>query len=148
MAETKKERIKWVDAVTRMIELTQQGKMRWDSVVPLGSAAEEKNRTSAVFRITHNGKTLVLYERKVPERRLVTEGERDPTRIASLFFDTKYETVWVPEVVLEFVDSKGATLWSFPKVSALGDLLTAVQYQVAGVSDFLSGLFDETNAAA
>jgi len=146
MAETKKDKVTWVDAVTRMIELTQRGKMRWSSVEPIGSSAEEQNRTSAVFTTTYNDKTLMLYERKVSERRLVREG--DPKRIASYFLDPKYEIVWLPEVVLEFVDAAGATLWKFPEVAALRDLLTAVQYQAAGVSDFLTGLFDETNAAA
>ena len=147
MAEAKKERVKWVDAITRMIELTQQGKMTWSSIEPTGTAAEEKNRTSAVFRTVYNGKALRLYERKVAEKRLINPEEAQPFRLFH-FGDLKYETVWIREIVLEFIDSEGATLWTFPKIGALRDLLTAVQYQAAGVGEFLNDLFSgETNAA-
>lgn len=47
---------------------------------------------------------------------------------------------WRKVVVLEFIDESGNSLWGFPSVEALNDLISAVQYQVAGVKDFLMEL--------
>ena len=44
---------------------------------------------------------------------------------------------WESNVKLEFIDERGLMLWAFPQVSVLWDLLSAVQYQVAGVKDFM-----------
>lgn len=142
--ELKKEKTKWVDAVTRMIELTQQGSIRWEQTEPYGMSATE-NRTSAVFRASYKGKTVRLYERKVQERQRVFDEES--TSLNSLFNQRKYQNVWVSDVVLEFIDGNGATIWAFPRVSALRDLLAAVQYQVAGVNEFIDGLFEEPSPA-
>lgn len=55
--------------------------------------------------------------------------------------------VWVSDIILEFTDVNGESLWTFPQVKAVRDLLSAVQYQVAGVNEFLHELFSESNAA-
>jgi hypothetical protein len=144
MTDTKKEKSKWVDAVSRMIELTQQGKMRWQSVLPMGTAVIEEKLASAVFRSTYHGKLLILYGRKVQERRYVIEQELDQLGLPKLG-TPKYQNLWVEEAVLEFIDARGSTLWTFPKISALNDLLAAVQYQVAGVNDFLNSLNEESS---
>lgn len=144
--ETKKEKTKWVDAVTRMIELTQQGEMRWVPIEPYGMS-ENENRTSAVFRSSYKDKTLRIYERKVHERQRVLDDE-DPLSVSiTNLLKPKYQSVWVYQVVLEFIDGNGNTLWTFPKVSALRDLLSAVQYQAAGVNEFIDGLFEEPSPA-
>lgn len=136
-----KDRNRWVDAVTRMIELTQQGKMHWQVVDSPDKSKDDEYRTSAAFRANLNGRLLRLYQKKVQESTLASEGLHSLLR-------PKFETIWRTKVVLEFINAEGATLWAFPYVEALGDLLTSVQYQVAGVNDFLDNLFGETNAAA
>lgn len=150
MADVKNDNVnKWVDAVTRMIELTQQGLMQWVAMEATGPAADE-NRTSAVFRSSYNHRILRLYERKVSSIRLVDsvhDRHSFPNFFALKYEEPKYEKVWESEVVLEFIATDGTTLWSFPKVSALRDLLTAVQYQVAGVNEFIDSLLQEPNAA-
>jgi hypothetical protein len=50
------------------------------------------------------------------------------------------KTEWRKAVVLEFIDDNGNGLWAFPSVEALNDLMSAVQYQAAGVKDFLTEL--------
>ena len=144
--DAKKEKIKWSDVVSRMITRTQHGEIRWQSVTPYGTVTAEKNRTSAVFRASYKGKTLRLYERNVPETELDLGEEGNPlTALNAGLFGRRYKTVWTPEVVLEFIDDKGETLWNFPQVSALDDLLSAVQYQAAGVNEFIGSLFEEVN---
>lgn len=76
MTNDKKDKSKWVDAVTRMIELTQRGEMRWQSVEPTGTVSEEKNRTSAVFQAIYNGKAIRLYERDLKEKQPLSTEER------------------------------------------------------------------------
>ena len=141
--EKKTEKRKWVDAVTRMIELTQQGEMQWVPTPPNG-ISEKENRTSAVFRSSYKDKKLRIYERKVQERQLVD----DDGGLASLaLLRPKYQYVWVSQIVLEFIDGNGNTLWTFPRIGALRDLLSAVQYQAAGVNEFIDGLFEEPSPA-
>jgi hypothetical protein len=44
---------------------------------------------------------------------------------------------WESETILEIINEKGKTLWTFPDVTGLDDLLDTVEYQAAGVRDFL-----------
>lgn len=143
MSDDRKDKKQWVDAVARLIELTQRGRIRWSSVEPKGTVTEVEDRTSGVFQAVHNGKILRLYGKRVTERRAVPT--EDFTR---LLYPPKYELVKGSKVVLEFVDARGATLWTFPELSALRDLLTAAQYQVAEVGSFLDELFKEPEAIA
>jgi hypothetical protein len=142
--ETKTEKRKWVDAVTRMIELTQQGEMRWVPVEPYG-ISEKENRTSAVFRSSYKDKTLRIYEKQVQERQRALDDEGGLAALTLL--RPKYQYVWVNQVVLEFIDGNGNALWTFPRVGALRDLLSAVQYQAAGVNEFIDDLFEEPSPA-
>ncbi|MFN2455132.1 MAG: hypothetical protein ABR577_13015 [Pyrinomonadaceae bacterium] len=141
MSEEKKDKNRWVDAVTRMIELTQQGKMRWDTVEPQGALAQDENRISPVFQTIYNGKGLRVYHKKVRVKSL-------GTGLVAYAPSIKSKPLFRRVGVLEFVNNEGAPLWKFPHVDALADLVTAVEYQVAGVNEFLNDLFSETNAAA
>ncbi len=141
MSEEKKDKNRWVDAVTRMIELTQQGKMRWNIVDPQGALAEEENRVSAVFQTVYNGKELRAYQKKVRVRPL-------GGTLASTLPPAKSRPLFRRIGILEFVNDEGTPLWKFPQVDALSDLVTAAEYQVAGVNEFLNDLFSETNAVA
>lgn len=122
---------KLLDTLTRMIELTQQGRLRWD-FHPEIPTHRIVNPISAVFYATYNQKVLRLYQMVVGV---------DPRAVYN---------VEIPEddkrIVLEFIDWNGDTLWSFPQVAALNDLFAAAQYQVAGVSEFMDSLMDEPNS--
>jgi hypothetical protein len=142
MVDEKKERNKWVDGVARMIELTQQGKMRWAEVEPQSTTDEEENRTSAIFQSIFNGRNIRLYQKKVRVRTVADE-------LAKVMQPKQKITPTYRRIgVLELVNAEGATLWKYPEVDALNDLLTAVQYQVAGVNDFLNDIFSETDAVS
>ena len=47
------------------------------------------------------------------------------------------------QLLLDLIDENGETLFQFPEISALSDLLQAVQCQVAGVGSFLDEIFNE-----
>lgn len=133
---------RWVEAVIQLLKLTQEGKLHWD-LRPVGNQPLfEENQgfpSSAIFTTTYNEKTLQLYEEryKRPKRRgtFMDYWGAVPLSDDSMVWDTR--------VILEFVSEKGARLWAFPDMAPLEDLLTSVQYQVAGVKDFLDDLLSE-----
>ena len=136
MATEKKSKNRWVDAITSMIELTQDGMLRWTVVSNASTHYGDEERITPVFQTTYNDKALRLYKVRRPTNYsnaligLYSISGTEPPR-------------WITRVVLEFVDSEGRALWTFPEVEALSDLLTSVQYQVTGVSDFLDTIINE-----
>jgi hypothetical protein len=141
MADEKKDREKWVDAVARMIELTQQGKLRWAAKPKAKTSSDDDDRTTAVFETEYKGKSLRLYKVRVNSGGLGLFG------LVALG-QSNEPPKWRNKVVLEFVNTEGLALWTFPEVNALADLLATVQYQAAGVRDFLTEIFEESEALA
>jgi hypothetical protein len=130
MTEEKKERGRLTGAVTRMIELTQQGKLEWRNASP-SEAPEDEDRVTAAFVTTFNDRKLRLYGKRIE----ASQGE-----IMKLFVTAPQETKWRTIGVLEFINDFGMSLWRFPVSDATYDLLDAVQYRVAGVNEFLADI--------
>jgi hypothetical protein len=84
-----------------------------------------------VFVAKYGEKSLRLYERRFQEEFI--DFDEFEMRLVP-------KTEWRKAVVLEFIDDNGNGLWAFPSVEALNDLMSAVQYQAAGVKDFLTEL--------
>ncbi|HWN08253.1 MAG TPA: hypothetical protein VNO50_03120 [Pyrinomonadaceae bacterium] len=137
---TEKKTSRWVDAISSMIELTQDGKLLW-SVKGTANTPYDKERTTSVFETKYKDRALRLYQIRVPSNigggmltiAYTIQGVEPPK--------------WFTKVILEFIDSEGRALWTFPEVDALSDLLTSVQYQVAGVKDFLDTIISEARGA-
>jgi hypothetical protein len=126
------ERNKWIDAVAKLIELTQDGELVWEAQEPPFSFSKRPNFSAeVVFVCKYGEKNLRLYEKRIHE-------EVDDFDEFEMRPFTKIE--WKRIIVLEFVDANANSLWAFPKVEALKDLFSAVQFQVAGVKDFLAEL--------
>jgi len=138
MATESKKKGRWVDAISSMIELTQDGKLSWD-VNDNAKTPYEKERTTSVFETTYYDRALRLYKIKLP------------TNIGQVTTSVVYTLQgleppkWFAKIILEFVDSEGRALWTFPDIDALDDLLTSVQFQVAGVKDFLDAIIGEAS---
>lgn len=126
------EKNKWIDAVAKLIKLTQEGKLNWAVDEPPASFSKRPNsRVDVVFQTTYGDKRLRLYERRYQEDTIdFDEFEMRPVQ----------KVEWRKDVILEFTDDAGNSLWAFPFIEALNDLVAAVQYQVAGVKDFLAEL--------
>jgi hypothetical protein len=135
---------KWIDAVTKLTKLTQEGKLEWSA----GSSNrlvvdDDVQRIESVFLAEYSGKRLRLFKKRF-------KVEQPSPSAFSAFSISIYEYTgigrekkypfWTSEIYLEIIDSNGHTLWTFPTVSALGDLLIAVKRQVSGVDDLLSKL--------
>ena len=117
------ERNKWIDAIGKLIALTQERKLGWRSYPSEGYPALS-GVVDVVYLADHTGKTLRLYESKSRVERGMFPGSGE----------------WESEAVLELVDSSGLSVWTFPHTDATEHLLGAVKYQVAGVGEFLEEL--------
>ena len=119
---------RFILVVAKLLELTQQKKLRWSTDPatsdPLGTPEAEREVRNA-YMAHYEGRRLRIYEKLVPInslRRLAT-GQRETLK------------VWRP--VLELSESSGQGWWPFPKLDSIADLMRAVQYQVSGVDDFV-----------
>jgi hypothetical protein len=115
------EKYKWLDATTRLISLTQQGKISWTVA---GGHLQPRNTEliSKVFISNSTSQTLRLYAGLGAVIRPNSVNPREK------------------RIVLEFIDKNGGTTWQFPDNPALTDLLEVVQYQASGAQNFLAEL--------
>ncbi len=111
---------KWVRAMARLTEPTQQSELEWEI------QGDELNASvvGPSYFAEHQDKTLRL--RKV-----------------EVEYDMGFSQETREEVNLEFVDLENQSLWTFPDTSGLWGLYNAVRYGTAGVSDFLDSLLGE-----
>lgn len=140
MAEEKDD---WIDAITRLTKLTQEGKLKWSNSSEPSSilVADDVQQIESVFTAIHKDKRLRLYKKQIK----VLGPSPDVFIIGNALNPQKFP-YWTTRIYLELVDEDGRNLWTFPSVSALNDLLTSVKYQVSGVKDFLDDLLKESDA--
>ena len=118
-----KEENKFIKAVTKLIELTQEGSVRWTVSRDNRNIIQgTENVVELSYTTTYEGQRLRLYELKYKD-----------------YFDQD-QYVWATTVVLEMIDNEENTVWSFPYNRAIADLLEAAQYQTAGVDEFINRL--------
>ena len=126
------ERNIWIEAVGKLIQLTQDRELVWAAQEPPLSFSQRPDfGVEVVFVCNHGERNLRLYEKYIREN----VEECDEWRMRPI---TRYE--WKKQAVLELIDANGNSLWVFPELIILNDLATAIQYRVAGVRDFLAEL--------
>jgi hypothetical protein len=124
---------KWIEAVAKIMQLTQDGDIKWQADNPSDSLKRTPDeKINVVFNAKYKENNLQLYERRY----------REPFITRSPFWSAlgraREEYRWKREVVLELVDERGLARWSVPNVNPLNDLLAVVQYQFANVNKFLA----------
>ena len=111
---------KLIDAVVRLIKGTQEGKISWtvkkQTVFP--SIEPEENEPNIVYEAEYRNRRLRLFE----VNNQFSAGRR---------------------TILKIIDNSGTTLWLFPEVSGLDDLLSSVRYQTADVKKFLDDIIGD-----
>ena len=145
------EKNKWIDAVGKLLQLTQDGDLEWKPRDPPAylNVQPDRKRVDVAYEARYKDRRLRLYELmyKVEKpRESVTSAFTHPalaSAIGSAFNQPEYP-YWTKRTVLELLDQSGFGAWTFPTTEVLDDLLTAVRYQAAGVKQFL----DEILAAA
>lgn len=131
----------WIDAVAKLIQLTQDGVLKWDATKPADTLKTQSDDSiDIVFLTTYKGKRLRLYKRTYTDYRPAKLSlAAQISRMGTLGAATEMEAYRETEFIMD-LSSDGPARWSFPKVGPLRDLYSAVQYQVAGVKEFLSDL--------
>jgi hypothetical protein len=114
----------WSEVVIKLIQLTQDGLLEWESAVPPTTTEDEL--IDSAYITEYADRHLRIYERRY---------KRPSGPIGIAFFPEG--SGWASEIVLEFVGSHGESLWRFPQTRISRDLLRAIQYKVAGVKEFL-----------
>jgi hypothetical protein len=118
------ERNKLVDAIWKLLSLTQKRQLKWRNNYPQGPLpGHSLGRVDVFYETEYKGKTLRLFESKFPVERGIFSG-----------------VDWESEAVLQLVDSSGASVWTFPHSEVTEHLLSAVRYQVTEVGDFIEEL--------
>jgi hypothetical protein len=131
------EKNKWIDAVGKLLQLTQDGKLRWqprDAPAYLNLERDRK-RVEVVYEAKYNNRKLRLYQfsYKVEKPRSSLSAFKD----LSAYINPPEYPFWTTKTALELLDQSGFGAWTFPETEVLDDLAAAVRYQVAGVKEFL-----------
>jgi hypothetical protein len=138
------EKNKWIDAVAKLLQLTQDRKLKWEPHSPPAylNLQPDRQRVEVVYETQFNDKAIRLYQVTYK----VERPRRDPYSITTLrlgqlggYFDQSEPDYpyWAKKTVLELLDESGFGAWTFPQSDVLDDLFEAVTYQVAGVREFL-----------
>lgn len=114
------EQEKVINAIVKLIRGTQEGSITW---------SVKKQTTVPSLDPNEDAEPDIVYEAEYKDHRL---------RLYEVYrrFDGRH-------YILKFVDDDGSTLWTFPEVSGLDDLLSSVRYEVADVKKFLDDLIVE-----
>jgi len=130
------EKNRWIDAVGKLLRLTQEGELEWKpkDPPPYLNLQLDRKRVDVVYEARHKDRRLRLYQ-------LMYKIEKPTDSFAALtgatIFNQRQYPYWTNEVVLELLDQSGFGAWTFPETELLDDLLAAVRYQAAGVKEFL-----------
>jgi len=117
---------KLVKLIAYLIELTQKGKLNWRRYEPPDPiVTSHDNKIDFVYVTNFENKKLRIYEERY-----------------KYWYDEGRYT-WDNQVVIDFADDEGRSIWRFPKLPGAWDLLEAVRYQEAEVDDFISELINK-----
>lgn len=129
-----------IEAIGKLIFLTQKGKVQWSSEEPSvvrGLASDDV--ISSVFGCRYNETQLRIYL-----RRYKGDVPRTLGLLPSWAVEVKHsEMRWYSEIVLEVVDDYGNSIWQFPKENILRDLLEAVKYKTSDAHGVIESLLKE-----
>ncbi|MGE4444885.1 MAG: hypothetical protein AB7E37_07960 [Candidatus Altimarinota bacterium] len=110
-----------INLIEKLIELTQKNVIKWEisNMYPMLSDME---KFDTIFSTDYLGQKIRVYK----------------------FFYRHYrdedEFYWLEEYKLEIFDEQNNTLFNFPIVPNIKDLLNAVMYQNSNVEDFYKNL--------
>jgi len=127
------EEARWIDAVTRMIELTQSEELRWE--MGDNSAPGRGDPTTPPYHATYKSRTYRLQGRWVE----AVSNPFMPTVLRQLAGQPRDREA----IALDIVDHEGRSLYRVPNVSPVRDLLKAVQRQTADPNAAIRDLLDQ-----
>ena len=114
-----------VQLVDRLTELTQTGGIAWERQDPPNTLVSTESKIDFVYLTRYQDRIIRLYEE------------------AYKYYSDEDKYHWSNQMIIEFTDEYGVSLWQFPKTSNAWDLLNAVKYKDAKVDDFLKEVFGD-----
>ncbi len=113
---------KWISLIAKLLQLTQNGEIRWKAVSPPKETLPADERTALVFEAEYLEQGLRIYEFEYKS------------------WENEDRVEWSNGIKLEFTDRLGRSLYSVSDVQGLWDLLRAIQYKSANIDAFLEKL--------
>jgi hypothetical protein len=128
-----------IDVIAKLIELTQAGRISWEAVPTVGVGLPLK---------THDRWAEDVYQAAYKEHRLriyrdVRKNPGSLTEAVLSGMGTSIHVVPPTMIQLQLVDTQGNAVWTFPQTTSQEDLMKAIKYKVAGVSDFFESVMKE-----
>jgi hypothetical protein len=139
------EKNKWIDAVAKLLQLTQDRKLKWEPHSPPTylNLQPDRHRVEVAYETRFNDKAIRLYQVTYKVERPRADPYSLTTSLSLSQFGGYFGQsepdypYWAKKTVLELLDESGFGAWTFPQSDVLNDLFDAVTYQVAGVKEFL-----------
>jgi hypothetical protein len=125
-----------LDAVVKLMELTQKGKLKWrPGEANESMKIEADDRIDSVYVTEYNGRRLEIY------RRTWTVYQAAGAQLG--YSDLPdFERRLQEQVVLRLATPEGS-FWTFPQNGALQDLMNAVAFKVTDAKGFLDEILSE-----
>lgn len=127
-----------IEALGKLILLTQKGKIEWNPANPSSVRAMNPDDViQYVFLCEYKNKFLRIYQRKY-------KAPQNTFGVSVLSsWNDRSEMAWHSEVILELTTRNGESVWQFPKGKILNDLLESVRYKTSGAHDVINNLLEE-----
>jgi len=113
---------KWSLVVAKLIQKTQSKRLKWQRLklrIEGGSG-----QVTSAFQTIYKEKGLRIYKLDLGDTGLVWNLANMRNK----------------RISLEIIDAAGQPIWTFPESESVADLLSAIEYQAAGVDEFLDEL--------
>jgi hypothetical protein len=126
---------KWADAVSQIIKLTQEGRIKWKPA-DISTLVATASRITSAYDADYGGKTLRLQQVNPP-----MDSTDAYLSAQARIHGEPYLSNDRSVLSLRLVDDNGSPLFVFPNVEAMSELLSAVKYQLADVDTFIEALY-------
>ena len=112
---------KWIDAVAKLIQLTQEGTLQWSiDRNASGLSKTPDDKIDFVYSAVYHNRKMRVFKRVFKDVRRAQRTLEDMFSIKGVL-GADLENFWNSEVVLELLTDEGWAVGSFPKVDILAD---------------------------
>ena len=129
---------KWEEAISRLLEFTQDGKLEWDVVSP-DQFLRDEDITGAVLLVKYKEKYLLLYSKAY----WYVTGNIGNV-LAAFSGQSEKTKGYRPELSV-YDMTEEVIVYKFPYSELVDDLYKAAAYNAAKIDELISSILDENN---